>query len=233
MTLKIVDRTGPTITKKDGTTTDVVKYGYSESYLLNESTLLNLYQATDVVDSECDVYIKSGEIDSSIGQHQITIAAKDLSNNETELLVKYEILADIPPVFILDSRLVNTSADSPLTREQIEQVAKAIAPEGATLVTLTNETQISNYQSNYNSSGSKYRIDYAYQDADGLPKTDYFYLQPGDTYVEEEEKSGWDKFWEGFCEFFEKLGNWFRGVFTKFKFDCFITNSEWDARFPN
>ena len=30
----------------------------------------------------------------------------------------------------------------------------------------------------------------------------------------------------------QKLKNWFRGVFTKFEFDCFISDEEWDERFP-
>ena len=34
-----------------------------------------------------------------------------------------------------------------------------------------------------------------------------------------------------FVLFFQKLGNWFRGVFTKWKWNCFITNEEWDERF--
>ena len=64
---------------------------------------------------------------------------------------------------------------------------------------------------------------------------------------EEEVKEG--GFWEKVKEFFKKIGdaivgffksigtffvklkNWFRGVFTKWKFDCFITDQDWDARF--
>ena len=41
-------------------------------------------------------------------------------------------------------------------------------------------------------------------------------------------ENSWAK---AFCLFFEKLGNWFRGVFTKWKFNCFISNEEWKARF--
>ena len=47
--------------------------------------------------------------------------------------------------------------------------------------------------------------------------------------TDSEKVSHW---YDAIVEFFHKLGNWFRGVFTKFKFDCFITDDEWDARFP-
>lgn len=34
-------------------------------------------------------------------------------------------------------------------------------------------------------------------------------------------------------QFFIKLKNWFKGVFTKFDFDCFISDEEWNDRFTN
>ena len=49
---------------------------------------------------------------------------------------------------------------------------------------------------------------------------------------DDKEDNWFVKFFKAIGEFFEKLFNWFRGVFTKGKFDCFITNEEWNLRFP-
>ena len=51
----------------------------------------------------------------------------------------------------------------------------------------------------------------------------------------QDENDNTENWFTKFCnkikEFFEKLGNWFKGVFTKFTFDCFITDEDWKLRF--
>ena len=200
ITLKILDKTAPVISKKTGTTEDQIQYGFSESYGLTEQALLNLYTATDEVDGTVDLYVKSGEVTNSIGQHNITIAARDDAGNESSLVVNYVIRADIPPVFILDERLVLVSNENPLTKEQIQSIVEAMAPEGASYITL-NEEDVAKYSSGAELVGEQFRINYNYQiDGEEEIKSDYITLEIDE--VETEESHGW---WDTFIHFWKVL----------------------------
>ena len=200
ITLKVLDKTAPVISKKTGTTEDQIQYGFSESYGLTEQALLSLYTATDEVDGPVDLYVKSGEVTNSIGQHNITIAARDDAGNESSLVVNYVIRADIPPVFILDERLVLVSNENPLTKEQIKSIVEAMAPEGATYITL-NEEDVAKYSSGAELVGETFRINYNYQiDGEEEIKSDYITLEIDE--VETEESHGW---WDTFIHFWKVL----------------------------
>ncbi len=200
ITLKVLDKTAPVISKKTGTTEDQIQYGFSESYGLTEQALLSLYTATDEVDGSVDLYVKSGEVTNSIGQHNITIAARDDAGNESSLVVNYVIRADIPPVFILDERLVLVSNENPLTKEQIKSIVEAMAPEGATYITL-NEEDVAKYSSGAELVGETFRINYNYQiDGEEEIKSDYITLEIDE--VETEESHGW---WDTFIHFWKVL----------------------------
>ena len=58
------------------------------------------------------------------------------------------------------------------------------------------------------------------------------YQSPESEGEESQADSAWDRFCKWWTDGWQCLCNWFRGVFTKWKFDCWITNEEWDARFP-
>ena len=214
ITLKVLDKTAPVISKKSGTTEDPIQYGFSESYGLTEEALLNLallnlYTATDEVDGTVELYVKTGEVTNSIGQHNITIAAKDLSSNESSLQVTYTIRADIPPVFILDERLVLVSNENPLTKEQIKTIVEAMAPEGATYITL-NSDDVAKYSSGADMVGSQFRINYNYQlEGEEEIKTDYITLEVDE--VETEESHGW---WDTFVHFWKVLWDVIKEFFT-------------------
>ena len=200
ITLKVLDKTAPVISKKTGTTEDQIQYGFSESYGLTEQALLSLYTATDEVDGSVDLYVKSGEVINSIGQHNITIAARDDAGNESSLVVNYVIRADIPPVFILDERLVLVSNENPLTKEQIQTIVEAMAPEGATYITL-NEEDVAKYSSGAELVGEQFRINYNYQiDGEEEIKSDYITLEIDE--VETTEEHGW---WDTFIHFWKVL----------------------------
>ena len=146
------------------------------------------------------------------------------------------VVAATPPIILSDA-LVGATAENPLSGAQIQTIVKNAIYAGRTV----NSVKIddADYQANATREGS-YPVPYSVEvlEPDGSLSTEEGKLtvRVSRRAAEEEEKTGWDRFCEwwtvDFVQFWQKLGNWFRGVFTKWKFDCFITNEEWDARFP-
>ena len=142
-------------------------------------------------------------------------------------------------MFILSDALVGATAESPLSSAQIQSIVVNALYAGREVSDVLIDD--SEYQANATRKGS-YPVSYSVKvhSGDGSVSTEEGSLtvrvddSAGD--AGEEEKTGWDRFCEwwtvDFVQFWQKLGNWFRGVFTKFEWDCFITNEEWDARFP-
>lgn len=79
------------------------------------NTILGYYSANDAIDGACDIYLKEGKIPAEMaGDFTLKIAAKDKSGNEAVYTVNCEIVADLPPVFILSDKLVNATVSNPL-----------------------------------------------------------------------------------------------------------------------
>jgi len=210
--IDVVDRTAPVISKKSGTTSDVIKYGFSKTYSLNNNSILALYSAVDEIDGDCDLYVKSGSVSNDIGTHQLTIASMDLSDNESSIVVNYQIVADIPPVFILDSRLVQVSEDNPLTKEQVLQLACAMAPENSQYVTLINDAEYESYENGSDKVGTSYKISYSYSDENENIQSDYLNLLVGESITDDNIPV-----WQKIKNFFTNIGTWLKELGQRIK----------------
>lgn len=230
-TITVTDNEAPVVSRRDGGSGSIT-VGLSRVFSLTKSDFLALFQATDAVDGDVSstLAIDGDFIPSKVGLYFIIIKANDTSANYGYLTVSVVVDVDMPPVFVLSDSLINATTSNPLTSAQIQKVIALAfyADENvSTSNILINDTV---YQANSTKAGT-YTVSYSvtYTSSDGEQHTDNKNLtitvtDTGSSATEEEELSGWKKFWQ--C-----LKNWFRGVFTKFKFNCFITDAEWDARF--
>lgn len=260
--VNVFDDIPPVISRKDGGTDSVLIYGYSNVHLVTEAALLALYTATDVISGSCSLYLKSGSVDTTIGDHSLVIAAKDSIGNEAVKTINYRIQVDVPPVFILSDSLIQVTASIPLS---INDLTKAIAaiPTSVSSGTaaanvvggghvlsarkffartniVVNSDDFNAYLAGSAIVGAKYAVRYTYvDDTTGEVKDSIVYLLVAADPVEDKKDDGTDQvnpfvnfFVHMIPEFFEKLTNWFVGVFEKGKWDCFITDKEWYVRFP-
>ena len=236
--ITVRDVTAPTITMKDGADGNLL-IGLSRVLSFTEAEFLALFQATDDVTPSDEIVldVEGSFIPSKVGNYDIKVIATDKAGNKGSYTCHVTVDADLPPVFILSDALVGATAENPLSGAQIQTIVKNAIYAGRTV----NSVKIddADYQANATREGS-YPVPYSVEvlEPDGSLSTEEGKLtvRVSGRAAEEEEKTGWDRFCEwwtvDFVQFWQKLGNWFRGVFTKWKFDCFITNEEWDARFP-
>jgi len=226
ITVNVIDETAPIFTKNDGEVGDTVVYGYSETHTLTKTALINLYTATDFIDGECSIF-SDDDINLAVGTHTIILQSTDQSGNTASLTVKYEINADIPPVFIVDSSLIQVSDDSPLTKENILSIVSAIIPADAKYPTLTDENQFAEYLENSNVIGSKTAIDYSYVTASEVVEDGSLVIEVID---EDGSESDTRSFWEKIGDWFKNIGNSISEFFQKVKnfvsFKGWKTNKE-------
>ena len=238
--ITVRDIQAPVITMRDGADGNLL-IGLSRVLNFSESDFLALFQATDNVTPSDEIVldVEGSFIPSKVGNYDIKVVATDKAGNKGSYTCHVTVDADLPPVFILSDALVGATAESPLSSAQIQSIVVNALYAGREVSDVLIDD--SEYQANATRKGS-YPVSYSVKvhSGDGSVSTEEGSLtvrvddSAGD--AGEEEKTGWDRFCEwwtvDFVRFWQKLGNWFRGVFTKFEWDCFITNEEWDARFP-
>lgn len=176
--LSVIDETAPIISKKEGMMSDKVGIGYSS---LGDNTLariLDLYKAVDAIDGNCDIYLKSGKIPTDmIGDFTLTIASTDKSGNEAISTITLEVIADIPPVFILSDKLISTTVSNPLSFDDLVRVVQ----NG--LLRNVNASQIVINASGYLAdplSVKDHSVSYTYLDDEGMGQSGYFTLRVSD-----------------------------------------------------
>ncbi len=238
--ITVRDIQAPVITMRDGADGNLL-IGLSRVLNFSESDFLALFQATDNVTPSDEIVldVEGSFIPCKVGNYDIKVIATDKAGNKGSYTCHVTVDADLPPVFILSDALVGATAESPLSSAQIQSIVVNALYAGREVSDVLIDD--SEYQANATRKGS-YPVSYSVKvhSGDGSVSTEEGSLtvrvddSAGD--AGEEEKTGWDRFCEwwtvDFVRFWQKLGNWFRGVFTKFEWDCFITNEEWDARFP-
>ena len=239
--ITVRDIQAPVITMRDGADGNLL-IGLSRVLNFSESDFLALFQATDNVTPSDEIVldVEGSFIPSKVGNYDIKVVATDKAGNKGSYTCHVTVDADLPPVFILSDALVGATAESPLSSAQIQSIVVNALYAGREVSDVLIDD--SEYQANATRKGS-YAVSYSVKvhSGDGSVSTEEGSLtvrvddSAGD--AEEEEKTGWERFCEwwtvDFVRFWQRLGNWFRGVFTKFEWDCFITNEEWDARFPS
>ena len=223
------DTQAPIITMKDGGDGNIM-IGLSKVLNLSQEDFLDLFAVTDNVDSSESLQLEiEGEfIPTKVGACDVKVVCTDTGGNKGEFVAHVTVSADLPPVFVLSSTLVSATSDAPLTSSQIQSIITyGLYPELNVTSVLLDDTD---YQENPTSVGSykvNYQVNYLNDDQSIGTKNDNLTIRvtEGRNAVNpDDELSGWTKFWQCFK-------NWFRGVFTKFKFDCWITDYEWDLRF--
>ncbi len=239
--ITVRDIQAPVITMRDGADGNLL-IGLSRVLNFSESDFLALFQATDNVTPAGELAwdVEGDFIPSKVGQYDVKVVCTDKAGNKGSYTCHVTVDADLPPVFILSDALVGATAESPLSSAQIQSIVVNALYAGREVSDVLIDD--SEYQANATRKGS-YAVSYSVKvhSGDGSLSTEEGSLtvrvddSAGD--AEEEEKTGWERFCEwwtvDFVRFWQRLGNWFRGVFTKFEWDCFITNEEWDARFPS
>lgn len=187
-TLNVVDNVAPVISKKSGQIGDKIKIAYSSINKNTINTILNYYSANDAIDGACDVYLKDGKIPSEMaGDFTLKIAAKDKSGNEAVYTVNCEIVADLPPVFILSDKLVNATVSNPLDLTDLQNIVqKAILKKSVRAL----QVNAAGYLATPDKEGS-YPVSYTYYDDNNDAQSGAFTLEVTDDTKPVETKSNW------------------------------------------
>ena len=250
-TLKVNDGTAPVITRKDGQAVgSTITIGLSKTFSTSLSDIIQMFKATDNVDGDVSASL-AGVSDADknffsnnhkVGSYTLHITAKDKDNNASTQDIPIVISADMPPVFLISDTLVYTDTNTPLTTAALAKVVTNGILAKKNVASLSVDA--SEYIGNEDKPGT-YNITYDYTEKEETKsarrfnavsdvKTGSFSLVVKEA-EKQDENDNTENWFTKFCnkikEFFEKLGNWFKGVFTKFKFDCFITDEDWELRF--
>lgn len=187
-TLNVVDNVAPVISKKSGQIGDKIKIAYSTIGKNTINTILNYYIANDAIDGDCDIYLKEGKIPSEMaGDFTLKIAAKDKSGNEAVYTVNCEIVADLPPVFILSDKLVNATVSNPLDLTDLQNIVqKAILRKSVRGL----QVNAAGYLATPDKEGS-YPVSYSYYDDNNEAQSGAFTLEVTDDTKAVETKSNW------------------------------------------
>ena len=242
--MAVVDGTAPVISRVDGgAMSNVVKIGLSKTFVLTKADYLALFKASDDVDGDVTsrLSVDGDFLPNKVGNCSIKLKVSDNAGNTGTATTSVEIIADIPPVFILSDTLVLTDTATVLSLNQLSAVVTNGICSGQEVVgggvtdtggyldspTVANDYTIS-YSVTVKNSVSGRNVKSLATQTTQVDGSYVLRVKAADDSKEEESKTHW---YDGIVSFFRKLGNWFRGVFTKFKFDCFITDDEWSTRF--
>lgn len=173
-TLSVVDNVAPVISKRSGDIGDKIKIAYSTIGKNTINTILGYFKATDAIDGDCEIYLKDGKIPSEMsGDFTLKIASKDKSGNEAVYTVNCEIVADLPPVFILSDKLVNATVSNPLDLTDLQNIVqKAILKKSVRGL----QVNAAGYLATPDKVGS-YPISYSYYDDNNEAQSGAFTLQ--------------------------------------------------------
>ena len=187
-TLNVVDNVAPVISKKSGQIGDKIKISYSSINKNTINTILGYYSASDAIDGTCEIYLKEGKIPSEMaGDFTLKIAAKDKSGNEAVYTVNCEIVADLPPVFILSDKLVNATVSNPLDLTDLQNIVqKAILRKSVRGL----QVNAAGYLATPGKEGS-YPVSYTYYDDNNEAQSGAFTLEVTDDTKPVETKSNW------------------------------------------
>lgn len=255
--LKVNDGTAPVLSRTDGAAVgSKITIGVSKTFTMTLSDVTQLFKAVDNVDGDVSSSITGlADADNNffannhkVGSYTLTICAKDKNNNQVTQTIPIEIVADIPPVFIIADTLVYTDTSNPLDISQLNMVVSngILADQHITSLSV----DASEYIGHENEPGT-YHIDYEYTTTGTKQARRFNANGNGNTFTgafdlivreaqkedpepepEEPEENGFIAFFKAIGDFFVRLFNWFRGIFTHFDFTCWLSNEEFDERYP-
>lgn len=258
-TLTVADGTAPVLTRRDGGPVGAkVTIGVSKILTMKLSDITQHFRAMDDVDGDVSSTLTGlSESDlkffgntHKVGSYTLTIVASDKAGNRVTQAVPVEIVADIPPVFIIADTLVYTDTANPLDVGQISLIVSNGILKGRRLASLSVDATA--YLGNENKEGT-YHVPYEYTLQDDL-KSAHRLLSAGssdvlvgsfDIVVQKSKdgvKASPDKakgffarisdWFRSVGRWFGKLGNWFRGVFRHFDFRCFLDDEDYLLKYP-
>ena len=257
--LNVTDGLSPVLTRLDGAPIGAkVTIGLSKVFTMTLTDFTQLFRALDDVDGDVSSSL-TGLLESDlkffdtahkVGSYTLTIVASDKSGNRVTQAVPVEIVADLPPVFIIADTLVYTDTANPLDVGQINLVVSNGILKGKRLASLSVDATA--YVGHENEEGM-YHVPYEYTLQDGL-KSSHRLFSAGSSkaltgsfdIVVQKSKYGAQAspykakgffvrvadWFRSLGKWFEKLGNWFRGVFTHFDFRCFLDNDDYLLKYP-
>jgi hypothetical protein len=237
--LTVTDGTAPVISRRDSSdVSTVIKVGVSRTFTLTKANFLQIFKATDNVDGDlsASMSIDGDFIGNRVGNYSVKIKASDKSGNTGSVTVVVQVIADLPPVFILSDTLVLATTDQALTTADMASIVTngILSDRKVSAVSVDmgayvgNENIAGDYTIAYDATveGLRKSVLSAQGMSDGTINGSFtLRVQKASSDTPGETLDGWTAFWQKFV-------NWFCGVFTKFRFDCFITDAEWDSRFP-
>lgn len=254
-TLTVNDGTAPVLKRKDGTSVNsVIKIGVAKTFTMTFADIAQMFAAEDNVDHDVSDTITGNaqkDVDffrdnHKVGSYTLTIKANDKHGNVVTQAIPVEFIADIPPVFIVADTLVYTDTANPLDAAQLNAIVSNALLAGRKNVS-ARVTDDGGYLADPSRPGD-YNMTYEYTElnlgaksmairrADGASevKTGIFTLvnQKAEDVTKKDGKGKVKGFFRKISLFFEKLGNWFRGVFNHFDFYCFLDNDDYLAKYP-
>ena len=227
--INVNDDIGPVITCKFAD--NVVRIGLKRAMDIKKEEFLSFFKAEDAVDGDVSstLDVDGNFIGTKPGTYNIIVTAKDKANNKATLNVTVEVIEDVPDVIILNDLQVNAYTDSVLTSDDIRKIiVNGIYPEknlAANNITIND----SDYQQHARIVGT-YEVTYKANFSQGNEAKNVegkLSILVTERLEEIKDDVNW------FVGFFQRVGNWFRGIFTHFDFTCFITNKEFDIRYPD
>lgn len=159
-TLAVADTIAPVIAFKDGSALDTkITAGVSNTFDSNfaSSAIVSLLKATDDVDGDVSTSLSVSFPDgfNNVGDHIITVSAKDSAGNLATQTFTLEVSQDVPPVFIFDESLILTTADSPLSASDLTAtIAQSYKSTYSTINSIVlDDEDVANYTENANKVG--------------------------------------------------------------------------------
>ena len=159
--IDVYDGTAPVFSRIGGQISDPITIGYSKTLNYDINNIISLFEANDAIDGKCDIYLKSGKINMTLGSQTLVLAAKDKMNNESSISIIVTIVNDIPPIFILSDKIIQTTPSNPLSLEQIQQVIERYAIKNE--IAKDIKIDATNYLNNSNIEG-EYNVSFSYLD---------------------------------------------------------------------
>lgn len=223
------DSDGPVIRRKDNQATTIY-IGLDRALRMKNTDLLTYFVAEDEVDGDVSTSLAiDGNFSmTKTGVHEITLVATDKAKNQGKNTFKVAVTDDLPDCILLSEDDIEVFTGNPLKSDDIRKLIANGFYSGQDVELKNILVNDNEYQKNNQKAGS-YFVKYSLtikkagnevETKDGVVKL---------TVVDNGAPVKTTNF---FLLFFQRVGNWFKGIFTHFDFSCFITDEEFEKKYP-
>jgi hypothetical protein len=213
--IDVYDKTAPVISRNDKASLDNnMIIGYSKNNPVTVKRLLAMFKAADEISGDCELSIKEGKVESTVGQHSVVISAVDKDKNEITYTAHYRVVAELPDVCIADSQIVDVGCLTELKEADISSIISKGLHAGATNIEV-NTADLEAYSAKAYEVGSSFEIKYSYTGSDGVIATDSMSLfiidQEEGTTASAKVKNAWANFCQWWADLGQRIKNFFTG----------------------